>query len=316
MVFPYLTSLFSKKKNKIQSKPTIFDTFPELNQGQAYLQRRNTVQQAMGGHLNLIEGFANPPAAVRPDAVRPDAADWRDAAGWHASRNAGAGAYSCCSSDCTPRYGYCPSTFGDLQYEKDDNPSQRQAEMTKFNQLLSQYGGVYKNYIGDVSNYVTNPPTGLLGQNLVVPQLGGAAPWGPGHQSPPPPSPACPPNTCISYKGQQYRTLTGFNPNDPHGAPEAGGCDIEYTASIPKGWRIAPADADSIKVVGMYDWGVDVLVLEDGSGYNTKNYAANFAGTAPGALWGSDIGVGLDTPTPNVAGCSMAILLKSPPHLT
>jgi len=286
MVFPYLTSLFSKKKkDKIQSKPTIFNTFPELNQGQAYLRRRNEVQQAMGGHLNLIEGFANPAC--------------RQASSW-------------CSSDCTPRYGYCPPTFGDLQYEKDDNPSQRQAQMNKFNTLNQNYSSSMGDYMKDVSNYITNPPTGLLGQNLVVPQLDGPAPWGPGNEPPPPPSPVCPPNTCITYNGSKYRTLTGYDPNST-----AWGCEMTTTGAVPRGWTVAPADDESKKVVGMYNWGTAVVVLADGHAYNTKNYGS------PGGLFGGypwpqyTWGIKLDTNNPQLQQlspmCEMAILLKKPP---
>jgi hypothetical protein len=121
--------------------------FNQLNQGSAYLRQRKQRQRST--NMNIIEGFANPP---------------------------GPGAYSCCSSDCTPRYGYCPPTFDDLQFEKDDDPSQRQAQMNKFNQLLSQYGSTYKNYMENVVNYVASPPTGLVGQNVVVSQEGGEIP--------------------------------------------------------------------------------------------------------------------------------------------
>jgi hypothetical protein len=262
--------------------------FNQLNQGSAYLRMKKQRQRAV--NMNTIEGFT--------------------------SSNTPQG-YSCCS-DCTPRYGFCPPTANDLQYEKDDDPTQRQAQMDKFNQLLSQYGGLYKDYMEDVNNYITHPPTGLLGQNVVVPQLGGAAPWGPGNEPPPPPSPACPPNTCVSYKGAKYRTLTGLNPNDPLGAPQAGGCESSSTASIPKGWQVAPANEDSKTVVGLYDWGCDVLILADGQGYNTKNYAANYDNTSPGAPFaaGNIYGTQLNTATPQVGGCSMAILLQTPPPVT
>ena len=268
--------------------------FNQLNQGSAYLGMRK--QRQRSANMNIIEGFTNPNTPQ---------------------------AYSCCSSDCTPRYGFCPPTPDDLLYEKDDDPSQRLALMSKFNGLLSTYGGLFKTYNEDVINYVANRPndggpTGLWGQNVVVPQLDGPAPWGPGNEPPPPPSPACPPNTCVSYKGAKYRTLTGFDPNNPIGAPQDGGCENTSTASIPKGWQIAPANEDSTTVVGLYDWGCDVLILADGQGYNTKNYAANYDNTPPGAPFspGNIYGTQLNTATPQVGGCSMAILLRVPPPAT
>ena len=264
--------------------------YNQLNQGSAYLRMRKQRQRST--NMNIIEGFANPP---------------------------GPGPYSCCSSDCTPRYGYCPPTFDDLQYEKDDDPSQRQAQMNKFNQLLSQYGSTYKNYMEDVVNYVANPPTGLLGQNVTVQQLSGPAPWGPGNEPSPP---ACPPDTCITYNGSKYRTLTGLNPLAVGSACEDGNTD-----SIPVGWIVAPADAESKKVVGMYNWGTMVVILADGRTYNTKDYGIDvWPGQLPGQLsvCCNENGVNTDgvpwytmaagSSTPIVkSGCDMALLLKKPP---
>ena len=364
MVFPYLTSLFSKKSNKTQLKPTIFDTFPELNQGQAYLEHRNKVQQAMRGHLNLIESFTmhvSPlpvptckyVAQAQPNVIVPckcgnttcssanpycnsetkqcynvssnaASVDW----GYKASCPAQGQASSCSSTAGCPNYGFCPPTPADLLWKKDGCPGGSGVVGCKppFDTLNTQRKNktnYWTPYILDVSEYVLNRPndggpTGLWGQNVVVPQLGGPAPWGPGNEPPPPPSPECPPNTCVSYKGSKYRTLTGFDPNNPIGAPQDSGCENTSTASIPKGWQIAPANEDSKTVVGLYDWGTDVLILGDGQGYNTKNYAANYDNTPPGAPFspGNIYGTELNTATPQVGGCYMAILLKTPPPVT
>lgn len=74
-----------------------------------------------------------------------------------------------------PNYSYCPGTGDKLLWEKDDDLAKREAQMDKFNQLLSQYGSLYKNYMENVSQYIKNPPTGLISQNVVVSPLTGAA---------------------------------------------------------------------------------------------------------------------------------------------
>ena len=226
MVFPYLTSLFSKKSNKTQSKPTIFDTFPELNQGQAYLQHRNKVQQAMRGHLNLIESFTmhvSPlpvptckyVAQAQPNVIVPckcgnttcssanpycnsetkqcynvssnaASVDW----GYKASCPAQGQASSCQLTSGCPNYGFCPQTPSDLLWKKDGCPGGSGVVGCKppFDTLNSQRKNktnYWTPYILDVSGYVLNRPndggpTGLWGQNVVVPQLtGGASPWPP-----------------------------------------------------------------------------------------------------------------------------------------
>ena len=234
MVFPYLSSLFSKKSNKTQLKPTIFDTFPELNQGQAYLQRRNKVRQAMKGHLNLIESLtmqvSSPPvptckyvAQAQPNVIVPckcgnttcssanpycnsetkqcyntssnaASVDWA----YKASCPLAGQSSSCQPTPGCPNYGFCPPKQSDLLWKKDGCPGGSGVVGCKppFDKMTSQInmqyggpykdkapralGGLYKDYMDDVNKYINNPPTGLLGQNVVVPQLGGAAsPWPP-----------------------------------------------------------------------------------------------------------------------------------------
>ena len=94
MVFPYLAALFSQSPKKKEPSP-LFKKFPELNQGQQYLQRRNMVQQAMKGHLKTIEGF---------QCQGQNSTSWCDN-----------------SSPC-PSYGYCPPAPVNIKSNKDDYP--------------------------------------------------------------------------------------------------------------------------------------------------------------------------------------------------
>ena len=81
----------------------------------------------------------------------------------------------CQNAPGLPNYGYCPPGTYILKWEKDDDPTQREAQMNKFNRQLSQYGTLYKNYMEEVNKYIADPPTGNLGQNIQVSQLTGAA---------------------------------------------------------------------------------------------------------------------------------------------
>ena len=225
MVFPYLTSLFSKKKQKTQFKPTIFDTFPELNQGQAYLQHRNKVRQAMKGHLNLIESLTMqaslPPvptckyvAQAQPNTTLPckcgnttcssanpycnyetnqcyNVSSNASSIDWGYKANCPAqGQFSSCSSNVgCPTYGFCPPTQAELLWKKDGCPggSGRVGCKPPFDTLKSQnheLRHMHKKYLHQVKKYVQSPPASgsppYPGQNIVVPQLTGAAsPWPP-----------------------------------------------------------------------------------------------------------------------------------------
>ena len=110
-----MVSLFSKKKQKKTHKLTIFDSFPELNQGQQYLQRRRKVEQAMKTNLQLIESFTlwgtptptptpAPTPAPSPAVLARERIDYAYKTGCP-----GDGAFSNCgnSAGC-PSYGYCP----------------------------------------------------------------------------------------------------------------------------------------------------------------------------------------------------------------
>ena len=84
---------------------------------------------------------------------------------------------SCGAAAGKPKYGWCPPSTNDLLYEKDDAVAARQAQADKLYSTLSQYGTYYQNYMENVQSYVNNPPGGLYGRNVYVPQMkGGAAP--------------------------------------------------------------------------------------------------------------------------------------------
>lgn len=121
-----------------------------FNQGTNLLGLRNKRRKEVLGNHKILEGFDNPPDTPQ--------------------------SYSSCGADSgKPRYGWCPPTPSDLLYEKDDDVSARQAEVDKLYGLMSQYGTYYQNYMENVQNYITNPPSGLEGKNIYVPQLDGPA---------------------------------------------------------------------------------------------------------------------------------------------
>ena len=122
------------------------------NQGTSLLKLRKERKREVLGKHQILEGFNNLPNTFH--------------------------SYSSCGSAAgKPRYGWCPPTINDLLYEKDDNVAARQAQEDKLYRVLSQYGTYYQNYMENVQNYVNNPPGGLYGRNVYVPQLrGNAAP--------------------------------------------------------------------------------------------------------------------------------------------
>ena len=246
-------------------------SFSHLSQGTALLSIRRQQQQKIIRANNIQEGFQNNPAA-----------------------------YSACSAQSgNPRYGWCPPSEVDLLYEKDDDPGQRAAQMSTFNQLLSQYGSMYQNYMENVTQYVANPPKGLYGRNVYVPQLGGPA--APGFPSPAPPPSA--PITNVMYNGNKYSTISGVSPDSTN----AQGCDTTPTA-IPSGWKVAPDNADSKYIISHHDWGHDVMVVSTGNAYGTPNWCCGSAGE----LWNSNM---LSTAADGkvfVNSCSVGILLIAP----
>ena len=102
MAFTYPKSLFNNKPkpHHKQYPPTIFEQFPELNQGQQYLYKRKKVQKEMVKNLQLIESFSS---------NKLDTGEY----------NTGNTTYSSCKGPT--RYGWCPSSteIGSLEWDKD-----------------------------------------------------------------------------------------------------------------------------------------------------------------------------------------------------
>ena len=130
-----------------------------FNQGTNLLKLRKVRKREVLGNHKILEKFNNSPHTPQSYS-------------------------SCGAASGKPRYGWCPPTSNDLLYEKDDAVIARQAQEDKLYNLMSQYGSLYKNYMENIHNYVSNPPGGLYGQNVYVPQLsGGAAPCPTCHKS-------------------------------------------------------------------------------------------------------------------------------------
>ena len=179
-----MVSLFSKKKQKKTHDSTILDSFPELNQGQQYLQRRRKVEQAMKNNLELIESFTlwgtptptpTPAPAPAPSPAPSPAVLARERIDYaYKTGCPGDGSFSTCGNIAgCPNYGYCSP--------KPPPPIQENGTNTntnEINSLVAQQQGLYKNYIAKVSAYIATPPTGLKGRNVYVPQLTGAAQGG------------------------------------------------------------------------------------------------------------------------------------------
>ena len=170
--------MFSKKTQKKTHKPTIFDLFPELNQGQQYLQRRRKVEQAMKNNLELIESFTlwgtptpTPSPTPSPAVLARERIDYAYKTGCP-----GNGAFSNCGNIAgCPTYGYCPPKPAVLLRQNEANTNTNTNEI---NSLAAQQQSLYKNYMANVSAYIATPPTGLKGRNVYVPQLTGAAQGG------------------------------------------------------------------------------------------------------------------------------------------
>ena len=63
----------------------------------------------------------------------------------------------------------------------------------------------------------------------------------------------------VRYKGGEYRTLTGFNPNSRSVACE------RSPRVIPAGWSVAPDNSESRDVIEKYPWNAHVLVVSNGN---------------------------------------------------
>jgi hypothetical protein len=196
MVLQRLQSLFSKKVKRRQRQPTIFDQFPELNQGQQYLQKRSKLIEPFASKCRY-QNQASPNKKLpctcgnstcsesapycnyelggcfnKPGNIKNWGEDWAEN-----EKCQMAGQLSkCTNTPGCPNYGYCPPTSQSLLWDKDVGPT----TFNNINSLLSDQQQLYKDYITDVNQYVTNPNQSPVGRSIVVPQLtGGAFPWTP-----------------------------------------------------------------------------------------------------------------------------------------
>eukprot|EP00960_Hanusia_phi_P001181 32411-Hanusia_phi.AAC.1 len=51
---------------------------------------------------------------------------------------------------------------------------------------------------------------------------------------------------------------------------------------LPAGWQVAPNDTDAADVIARYPWGLDRLVVSDGTVYSTSNHDYMPAGRVVG----------------------------------
>ena len=185
MVFPDLTSLFSKKKTD-NLQPQLYDQFPELKQGQQYLQKRNIVQNTMRPQLQLIESLTNQKKQdgnkyIRyhqniPKRHREPFTDYENRVIEGGSWDPADIAISYCgNSPHNANYGYCPPESNDLLWKKDGCTGFCPGPANKINSQIVQQKALYKDYMKNVNQYIANPPTGLKGQNVQVSAETGAA---------------------------------------------------------------------------------------------------------------------------------------------
>jgi hypothetical protein len=192
MVLQHLQSLFSKKVKRRQRQPTIFDQFPELNQGQQYLQKRSKLIEPFASKCRY-QNQASPNKKLpctcgnstcsesapycnyqlggcfnKPGNIKNWGEDWAEN-----EKCQMAGQLSkCTNTPGCPNYGYCPPTSQSLLWDKDAGPT----TFNNLNSLMSQQQSLYKDYITDVNQYVANPNQSPVGRSIVVPQLTGGAP--------------------------------------------------------------------------------------------------------------------------------------------
>jgi len=197
MVLQHLQSLFSKKSKRRQRHPTIFDQFPELNQGQQYLQKRSKLIEPFtsnnGGSKCRYQNQASPNKKLpctcgnstcsesapycnyelggcfnKPGNIKNWGEDWAEN-----EKCQMAGQLSkCTNTPGCPNYGYCPPTSQSLLWDKDAGPT----TFNNINSLLSDQQQLYNVYITDVNQYVANPNQSPVGRSIIVPQLTGGAP--------------------------------------------------------------------------------------------------------------------------------------------
>lgn len=73
----------------------------------------------------------------------------------------------------------------------------------------------------------------------------------------------------VSYNGYTYATLIG---DSPYTAMSYVCADSSRYYYLPAGWEIAPDDANSINVIGMYGWNYHVLYTASNCGYHTAQF--------------------------------------------
>ena len=73
------------------------------------------------------------------------------------------------SSDLLVVEAFMNPSLPDLQYQKDDDDNELTALKYKFDNILSQYGHRYKDYMENVNNYILNQNSRLAGKNIQTP---------------------------------------------------------------------------------------------------------------------------------------------------
>ena len=188
-------SLFElNKRFRKKEKNTLSDKFPEIPQGQLYLQKRAQTETQLQPNLKLIESFQ--PMSTLND-FSCTSSDCSPRYGYYPFSNireslqtmaAGNTKYTGCSNSDIKRYGYCPSNPAALGPQK-DAPSVAPIDINAYNANLANHTNAFNKYKDNVQNYVNNPLTGYEGQNVIISQLTGGAIPNPG-------ATPCTPNPC------------------------------------------------------------------------------------------------------------------------
>ena len=246
--------------------PTIFDQFPELNQGKRYLQKQKNVKYQMAKERGFIEsfspynkkgilkkcvdqtqgtsnntpcrcgnticGFSTPYCNYQLNTCTGKGANINELSeDWDVKSGCpGDGQFSNCKTKVgCPNYGYCPPpapTLPLLQWQK-DLPDGVSSTLQKH---ITQQQQTKANYMANVQNYVNNPPKPIFGRNVYVPQKDGPAAPCP-TCSPPPINggwSAWSPSVCPANK-KQTRSCT--NPAPQYGGSQCIGLNGKRTIS-------------------------------------------------------------------------------------
>ena len=90
----------------------------------------------------------------------------------------------------------------------------------------------------------------------------------------------------ITYKGNDYQTITGQNPMPQYICGDLD-CENNTSQTIPKGWMVANDNQDSIDIIKSYPWSTGSIVTRTGNSYWT-GYAGPLCGgsgsASPGDL--------------------------------